>query len=70
TIEISDAVFCSKHIKEVCTDCDYDGREENDAFYGFDPIDRESIQVPPTTVTKEGVYQCNKHGSASESSSY
>ncbi|KAF8140985.1 hypothetical protein K438DRAFT_1995441 [Mycena galopus ATCC 62051] len=30
-----------------CTDCDFDGREENDAFFGFDPIDRESIDAPP-----------------------
>ncbi|KAF7375732.1 hypothetical protein MSAN_00462700 [Mycena sanguinolenta] len=27
--------------RRTCTDCDFDGREENDAFFGFDPIDRE-----------------------------
>ncbi|KAF8140989.1 hypothetical protein K438DRAFT_1995444 [Mycena galopus ATCC 62051] len=53
-----------------CTDCDYDGREENDAFFGFDPIDRESIDAPPATLTKEGVYQCKKHGSTSAYYSY
>ncbi|KIK79772.1 hypothetical protein PAXRUDRAFT_160355 [Paxillus rubicundulus Ve08.2h10] len=63
TVEINDAVFCT-HLKEVCTECDYDGREENDAFYGFDPIDRSPIEAPPTTTNKDGVYQCKKHGSA------
>ncbi|KAF7354141.1 hypothetical protein MVEN_01101600 [Mycena venus] len=45
TIEINDAMFCT-HFKEVCTDCDFDGREENDAFFGFDPIDREGHRGP------------------------
>ncbi|KAF8841126.1 hypothetical protein BDN67DRAFT_572502 [Paxillus ammoniavirescens] len=63
TVEINDAVFCT-HLKEVCTECDYDGREENDAFYGFDPTDRAAIEAPPTTTNKDGVYQCKKHGSA------
>jgi len=34
TVEIADALFCQSHIKEVCEDCNYDGREDNDAFYG------------------------------------
>jgi len=63
TVEINDAVFCT-HLKEVCTDCDYDGREENDSFYGLNSIDREPIECPTVTQNKDGVYQCKKHGSA------
>jgi len=62
TIEINDAVFCT-HFKEVCTDCSFDGREENDGFFGFDSIDREGLEAPTSTLNKEGVYQCKKHGS-------
>lgn len=62
TIEVNDAIFCV-HYKEVCPDCSFDGREENDAFYGFDPIDREGIECPASIVNKDGVYQCKKHGS-------
>ncbi|KIM38004.1 hypothetical protein M413DRAFT_30421 [Hebeloma cylindrosporum] len=62
TIEINDAIFCT-HFKEVCTDCSFDGREENDSFFGYDFIDREGIDCPPATQNKEGVYQCKKHGS-------
>ncbi|KAK0482178.1 hypothetical protein IW261DRAFT_1333765 [Armillaria novae-zelandiae] len=60
TIEVNDAYFCT-HFKEVCGDCGYDGREENDAFFGFDPIDREGIECPPAIINKDGVYQCKKH---------
>ncbi|KAK7029647.1 hypothetical protein VNI00_014345 [Paramarasmius palmivorus] len=63
TIELNDALFCT-HFKEVCEDCGYDGREDNDAFFGFDPIDREGIEAPAATLSKDGVYQCKKHGSA------
>ncbi|KAJ3517696.1 hypothetical protein NLJ89_g324 [Agrocybe chaxingu] len=62
TVEINDAIFCT-HFKEVCSDCSFDGREENDAFFGFDPIDRDGIECPPATQNKEGIYQCKKHGS-------
>ncbi|KAH9026307.1 hypothetical protein EDB83DRAFT_2425807 [Lactarius deliciosus] len=64
TIEINDAVFCLSHLKEVCTDCNADLREENDGFFGFDSIDREGIEAPTSTTNKDGVYQCKKHGSA------
>ncbi|KAK7050693.1 hypothetical protein R3P38DRAFT_2866473 [Favolaschia claudopus] len=64
TIEINDGVFCT-HFKEVCDDCSFDGREENDAFFGFDSIDREGIEAPPAIVNKDGVYQCKKHASTS-----
>ncbi|KAJ7454134.1 hypothetical protein FB451DRAFT_1280280 [Mycena latifolia] len=66
TIEINDALFCT-HFKEVCADCSFDGREENDAFFGFDPIDREGIEAPAAIINKEGVYQCKKHALASTS---
>jgi len=62
TIELNDAIFCT-HFKEVCADCNFDGREENDAFFGFDPIDREAIEAPGAAANKDGVYQCKKHGS-------
>ncbi|KAF8067972.1 hypothetical protein FPV67DRAFT_1494441 [Lyophyllum atratum] len=64
TVEINDAIFCSAHVKEVCADCSFDGREENDAFFGYDPVNREPIESPVTTQNKDGVYQCKKHGSA------
>ncbi|KAF5349227.1 hypothetical protein D9756_009486 [Leucocoprinus leucothites] len=63
TVEVNDAYFCS-HLKEVCADCNYDGREDNDAFYGFDPIDRDPIDPPNVSQNKDGVYQCKKHGQA------
>ncbi|KAF7296848.1 hypothetical protein MIND_00916100 [Mycena indigotica] len=69
TIEINDLLFCT-HFKEVCEDCSFDGREENDAFFGFDPIDRDGIEAPAATVTKDGVYQCKKHASTSCSQCY
>ncbi|KDQ60429.1 hypothetical protein JAAARDRAFT_32848 [Jaapia argillacea MUCL 33604] len=62
TIDINDAWFCEHH-KEVCTECDYDGRADNDAAFGFDPADREPMEAPPTTVNKDGLHQCKKHGS-------
>ncbi|KAJ7582563.1 hypothetical protein C8J56DRAFT_1005542 [Mycena floridula] len=63
SIEVNDAVFCT-HFKEVCAECNADFREENDAFFGFDPIDREGLESPVVTQNKEGVYQCKKHGSS------
>jgi len=63
TVEINDAIFCQSHLKEVCNTCPYDGREENDSFYGFDPIDREGIDAPASSQTKDGDWQCKKHGS-------
>ncbi|KAF9524334.1 hypothetical protein CPB83DRAFT_798007 [Crepidotus variabilis] len=64
TIEINDAIFCQSHLKEICSDCSFDGREENDGFYGFDTADRDGIECPASTLNKDGVYQCKKHGSA------
>lgn len=50
TAEVNDAIFCQAHLKEVvclisvlsiskvrsfqCGECSYDGREENDSFFG------------------------------------
>ncbi|KAI0044781.1 hypothetical protein FA95DRAFT_1457095, partial [Auriscalpium vulgare] len=65
TVEIHDAVFCQQHLKEVCTECSVDTREENDGFFGFDFFEREGIEAPPVTTTKDGEYSCKKHGSAS-----
>ncbi|KAJ5900346.1 uncharacterized protein N7473_004416 [Penicillium subrubescens] len=64
TIEINDAVFCSSHKQEVCKDCDNDSREENDAFFGFDPIDRDALHVPSVRQNEHNDYVCEKHGSA------
>ncbi|EPS93474.1 hypothetical protein FOMPIDRAFT_1136100 [Fomitopsis schrenkii] len=69
SIEINDALFC-QHLKEVCTVCSFDGREENDGFFGFDSIDREGIEAPASSVNKDGQYQCKKHGSAACSQCY
>ncbi|KAI0278001.1 hypothetical protein BGY98DRAFT_976204 [Russula aff. rugulosa BPL654] len=65
TVEINDAVFCLTHFKEVCGDCDVDLREENDGFFGFESMDREGLEAPPSGLNKDSVYQCKKHGSAS-----
>jgi len=64
TVEINDAVFCADHVREVCADCDIDTREENDAFFGFDTLDREPLSIPTNLHNKEGVYQCKKHANA------
>ncbi|KAI0065047.1 hypothetical protein BV25DRAFT_1799217 [Artomyces pyxidatus] len=63
TVEINDALFC-QHFKEVCSECNVDNREENDGFFGFDFMEREGLEAPPASITKDGVYQCKKHGSA------
>lgn len=63
SLEINDALFCT-HFKEVCTTCNFDGREENDTFFGFDPIDREGLEAPASIINKDGEYQCKKHGNA------
>ncbi|KAJ6526151.1 hypothetical protein DFH09DRAFT_1286004, partial [Mycena vulgaris] len=56
TIEINDALFCT-HFKEVVSapSARSTGREENDAFFGFDPIDRDGMEAPPAIVNKDGV---------------
>ncbi|KAJ3534867.1 hypothetical protein NM688_g7066 [Phlebia brevispora] len=63
SVEINDALFCQAHLKEVCEDCSFDGREDNDAFFGFDPIDRDGLEAPLASPNKDGVYQCKKHTS-------
>ncbi|KAJ4007512.1 hypothetical protein NW752_010171 [Fusarium irregulare] len=63
TVLINDFVLCQEHILEVCDDCNFDLREENDAFYGYDSIDRDAVEVPPVTLADDGSYQCDKHQS-------
>ncbi|KAI9507534.1 hypothetical protein F5148DRAFT_981271 [Russula earlei] len=70
TVEINEAVFCLAHLKEVCADCEVDLREENDGYFGFDSVDREGLEAPPTGQNKDNVYQCKKHGSAKCSQCY
>jgi len=70
TVEINDAVFCLAHFKEKCEDCDVDLREENDGFFGFDFIERDGLEAPPTGQNKDNVYQCKKHSSAKCSQCY
>ncbi|TDL24541.1 hypothetical protein BD410DRAFT_786060 [Rickenella mellea] len=69
TIEINDAVFC-QHFKEVCSDCQFDGREENDGFFGFETTDRDPLEPPTSALNKDGVYQCKKHSSTECSQCY
>ncbi|KAJ7864549.1 hypothetical protein B0H13DRAFT_1637653 [Mycena leptocephala] len=73
TIEINDAMFYThwggcewESSLPCCTDRNFDGRGEHDAFFGFDPIDREGIDAPSATSTKDGVYRCKKHAFAGE----
>ncbi|KAG9003528.1 hypothetical protein FRB94_003048 [Tulasnella sp. JGI-2019a] len=61
TIEVNDCVFCT-HGKEICDECDYDGREENDGFFGLKHSDRDPLEMPATIVNKAGDHQCKKHG--------
>jgi len=64
TVEINDGVFCKEHILEVCDNCSFDGREENDSFFGLDTIDREPVSIPSEIHNKDGVYHCKKHSSS------
>ncbi|KAI6764233.1 hypothetical protein HG530_008022 [Fusarium avenaceum] len=64
TVEINEAVFCQAHLKEICDECEVDLREENDAFYGFDTIDRNALECPPTTLSDAGEYSCAKHAAS------
>ncbi|CEI70820.1 hypothetical protein FVEN_g701 [Fusarium venenatum] len=61
TVEINDAVFCQQHMAEVCEDCGVDLREENDAFYGFDSVDRDALTCPPVSTNDDGIYICDQH---------
>ncbi|RGP64253.1 hypothetical protein FSPOR_8073 [Fusarium sporotrichioides] len=63
TVEINDAIFCQEHLAEVCEDCDIDCREENDAFYGFNSMDRDALEVPQASFNNDGIYHCEQHSS-------
>ncbi|EJT99309.1 hypothetical protein DACRYDRAFT_23895 [Dacryopinax primogenitus] len=62
SIELNDALFCH-HGREVCSDCQFDGREDNNLVFGFDPSPRDPLNVPDYSLNKEGKYNCKKHGS-------
>ncbi|GHJ90176.1 hypothetical protein NliqN6_6578 [Naganishia liquefaciens] len=65
SLDINDAIFC-EHGKEVCNDCNFDAREENDSFFGFDLTARDPLSLPAYTVNaKDGSIQCKKHSSSS-----
>ncbi|KAF8601875.1 hypothetical protein BDV93DRAFT_524439 [Ceratobasidium sp. AG-I] len=62
SIEIADCLFCANHKLEVCRECEFDGREDNDLTFGFEPAPaRGSLDLPATTANKDGVIQCKKH---------
>ncbi|KAG8767877.1 hypothetical protein FRC12_005963 [Ceratobasidium sp. 428] len=61
SVDIADCIFCANHRLEACTECSFDGREDNDTTFGFDPIDREPLDLPATQTNKDGVIQCKKH---------
>ncbi|KAI5448914.1 hypothetical protein NCC49_005767 [Naganishia albida] len=64
SLDVNDAIFC-EHGKEVCNDCNFDAREENDSFFGFDLIQRDPLTLPAYTVNgKDGSIQCKKHSSS------
>ncbi|KAF8526558.1 hypothetical protein BU17DRAFT_82656 [Hysterangium stoloniferum] len=64
TIEVNEALFCTQHQKEICTECPFDGREENDGFFGLTPWDRDPLELPTLMVqNKDGLWQCKKHTS-------
>ncbi|KZO91323.1 hypothetical protein CALVIDRAFT_471487, partial [Calocera viscosa TUFC12733] len=69
SVEISDALFC-QHWQEVCSQYQFDSREDDNTFYGLDPIDHKALSVPDYSVNKEGKYNCKKHGSDTCSQCY
>ncbi|WOO79358.1 uncharacterized protein LOC62_02G002882 [Vanrija pseudolonga] len=61
SIEINDALFC-EHGKEVCEPCGFDGREDNDAVMGFDPMPRAPLDLPAYYKNaKDNSYVCKAH---------
>jgi len=62
-IEVNDCMFC-RHGKEVCSECECDNREENDGFFGLQHKQRDGMEMPSSTITKTGDYQCKKHGTS------
>lgn len=57
-------MFC-QHGQEVCKECDFDGREDNNLVFGFDATNREPMSVPAFSVAKDGTINCKKHGNGS-----
>jgi len=57
-------MFCGEHQREICGSCSFDGREENDSFFGLTPWDRDALELPSDAKpNKDGVWQCKKHSS-------
>ncbi|WVF68060.1 hypothetical protein IAT40_002823 [Kwoniella sp. CBS 6097] len=64
SIEINDALFC-EHGMEVCKQCEFDGREDNDAMMGLDHKPRGPLELPAHFKNaKDGSYMCKSHGNA------
>ncbi|QRV82237.1 hypothetical protein RhiJN_10252 [Ceratobasidium sp. AG-Ba] len=62
SIEVADCLFCANHKLEVCRECEFDGREDNDFALGFDPSpERGSLELAATTTNKDGEIVCKKH---------
>ncbi|CEL63314.1 hypothetical protein RSOLAG1IB_05358 [Rhizoctonia solani AG-1 IB] len=57
SIEVNDCLFCSNHKLEVCQECEFDAREDNDLTFGFDPNPaRTSLELPAWSTNKDGMY--------------
>ncbi|KAG8742453.1 hypothetical protein FRC10_001423 [Ceratobasidium sp. 414] len=54
TVEIADCVVCASHRLEVCGECDFDGREDNDLTFGLEPSARAPLDIPATSANKDG----------------
>ncbi|CAE6376406.1 unnamed protein product [Rhizoctonia solani] len=62
SVEVNDCLFCANHKLEVCQECEFDAREDNDLTFGFDPNPaRSSLELPAWSTNKDGMLQCKKH---------
>ncbi|GFZ48117.1 hypothetical protein JCM24511_05865 [Saitozyma sp. JCM 24511] len=64
SIEVNDALFC-EHSLEVCKQCEFDAREDNDAMMGLDPAPRQPLELPAHYKSnKDGSVMCKQHGNS------
>ncbi|WWC72550.1 uncharacterized protein I206_106512 [Kwoniella pini CBS 10737] len=64
SIEINDALFC-EHGLEVCQQCEFDAREDNDSMMGLDPKPRGPLELPAHFKnSKDNTFMCKSHGNA------
>ncbi|ORX41023.1 hypothetical protein BD324DRAFT_678424 [Kockovaella imperatae] len=64
SVEINDALFC-EHEMEVCQQCQFDGREDNDAMMGYDPLPRAALEIPAHYKSnKDGSILCKAHANS------